>query len=177
MMNVCRAEQDWRNTYFWAGNALALEPDDVDVLATVGWTIPHVYSSDDATGDQELDTAEKYAKRALEVMPTMAKPVGMSDAQFAAAKAKKATEAHSALGLVYFRRGDYAASATELQLATNATLVRDPTDLFVLGIDLENLNRFGAAAEAFRACSQMEGPLESQCKDNAVTAAKQAKPN
>ncbi len=179
IMDVYRAQQDWKNSYAFADRALALAPDDVDVLTTIGWTIPHVYSPDDPDADQELAKAETFARHALDVMATMAKPPGMSDAQFAAARAKRTFQAHSALGLVDFRREDYDKSASELALATKGNPMQDQTDLFVLGVDLQNLNRFTEAAEAFGGCSQMPGPLQSQCKDNAVSsmaAAKLSKP-
>ncbi|MFZ0785207.1 MAG: hypothetical protein WAM67_05420 [Candidatus Acidiferrales bacterium] len=179
IMDVYRAQQDWKNSYAFADRALALAPDDVDVLTTIGWTIPHVYSPDDPDADQELAKAETYAQHALDVMAKMPKPPGMSDAQFEAARAKRTFQAHSALGLVYFRREDYDKSASELELATKGNPVQDQTDLFVLGVDLQNLNRFTEATEAFGACSQMAGPLQGQCKDNALSstaAAKLSKP-
>jgi tetratricopeptide (TPR) repeat protein len=170
MMDVYRGQQDWKNSYAWADRALALAPDDVDVLITIGWTIPHVYSPGDTDADQELAKAETYAKHALEVLAGMPKPQGMSDAQFEAAKAKRTFQAHSALGLVYFRREDYDKSASELALATKGNPVQDQTDLFVLGVDLQNLNRFTEAADAFDSCSQIAGPLQSQCKDNETSS-------
>ena len=179
MMDIYRAQQDWKESYVFADHALALKPDDVDVLTTIGWTIPHVYSPDDPDADQELAKAETYAQHALDVMAKMPKPPGMSDAQFEAARAKRTFQAHSALGLVYFRREDYDKSANELELATKGNPVQDQTDLFVLGVDLQNLNRFTEATEAFGACSQMAGPLQGQCKDNALSstaAAKLSKP-
>lgn len=174
MMDIYRAQQNWKNSYVFADRALALKPDDVDVLTTVGWTIPHVYSPDDPDAGQELDKAETYAKHAIDVMAKMPKPPDMTNAQFEAARAKRTFQAHSALGLVYFRREDYGDSAKELELSTNGNPIQDQTDLFVLGVDLQNLNRFGEAAEAFRGCSQVAGPLQNQCKDNAVSATAQA---
>lgn len=174
MMNAYDAQQDWKNTYLFADNALALQPDDVDVLTTVGWTIPHVYTPNDPDADHELDTAEKYAKHAIEVLATMPKPQGMNDAQFAAAKAKRTFRAHSALGLIYFRREDYDNSAKELELATKGNPVQDQTDLFVLGVDLQNSKRYSEAADAFRGCSQIAGALQDQCKQNADLAKRQA---
>ncbi|HEX4001054.1 MAG TPA: hypothetical protein VHX36_00295 [Candidatus Acidoferrales bacterium] len=168
MMEVYRGQQDWKNSYAFADRALALAPDDVDVLTTIGWTIPHVYSPDDPDAEQELTKAETYATHALEVLNAMPKPQGMSDAQFEAAKAKRVFQAHSALGLVYFRREDFDKSASELELATKGNPIQDQTDLFVLGTDLQNLNRFAEAAEAFGGCSQVPGPLQGQCKDSAA---------
>jgi tetratricopeptide (TPR) repeat protein len=170
MMNAYGAQQNWRNTYLFADQALALQPDDVDVLATVAWTIPHVYSPDDADADLELNKAETYAKHAIEVLATMHKPLGVTDTQFADSKAKRAFQAHSALGLVYFRRGDYDNSAKELEQATKGNPTPDQTDLYVLGVDLQNLKRYSEAAEAFRGCNQVAGALQDQCKEGADSA-------
>jgi tetratricopeptide (TPR) repeat protein len=174
LMNSYRAQQDWKNTYFFADSALALEPDDVDVLTTVAWTIPHVYSPDDTDADQKLDKAETYAKHALEVLAKIPKPADVNDSQFAAAKAKRAFQAHSALGLVYFRREDYDHSTKELELATKGNPIADQTDLFVLGADLQNLKHYSEAADAYHGCSQITGALQNQCKQNADFAKAQA---
>ncbi len=174
LMNVYLAQQDWTNSYRFADYALALQPDDVDVLATIGWTIPHVYTPNDPDAAQELNRAERYAKHALEVLAHIPKPRGITDAQFAATKATRSFQAHSALGLVYFRRDDYESSAKELAQATKDNPSPDGTDLFVLGADLQNLHRYSEAAEAFRGCSQIEGALQAQCKQGADSAKAQA---
>jgi tetratricopeptide (TPR) repeat protein len=166
MMSAYHDRQDWKNTYLFADKALALEPDDVDALTTVAWTIPHVYDPNDPDSDQQLDKAEKYAKHAIDVIPKTAKPPGMNDAQFEATKTKRTLQAHSALGLVYFRRDDYDNSAKELLLVTTNNPAPDQTDLYVLGVDLQNLNRFGEAVDAFGKCSQIAGPLQEQCKQS-----------
>src|SRR5579863_1477650 len=129
LMDVYRTQADWKNEYTFADAALVLNPNDVDVLATVGWTIPHVYQPSDPDADQELDKAEKFAQHALEILATIPKPPDMNDAQFAAAKAKRTSQAHSALGLVYFRRNDYENSAKELVLSSTGNPAPDQTDL------------------------------------------------
>jgi tetratricopeptide (TPR) repeat protein len=174
LMDVYLAEQDWKNSYRFADYALALQPDDVDVLATVGWTIPHVYTPSDPDADQELNKAERYAKHAIEVLAKIPKPRDMTDTQFAATKATRSFQAHSALGLVYFRREDYDSSAKELEQTTKDNPSPDPTDLFVLGADLQNLHRYSEAAEAFRGCSQIEGALQAPCKQGADSVKAQA---
>jgi tetratricopeptide (TPR) repeat protein len=165
---------DWKDFYATADKALALKPDDVDVLTTVGWVIPHVYDPHADDADKLLDKAESCAKTAIQVLNTMKKPASLTDAQFAAVKALKANEAHSALGLVYFRREDYANSMAELQQATQNNSNPDPTDLFVLGMDLQNLNKFADAADVFGRCGQIAGNLQDRCKQNADMARKQA---
>lgn len=174
LMDTYRTRSDWKNEYDYADRALALNPKDVDVLTTVGWTIPHVYTPSDANAEQELQKAETYAKQAIEILTTMPKPRDLSDAEFAAAKSKRTFQAHSALGLVYFRRNNYENSAKELALATQGNPTPDAADLFVLGADMQNLKRFGEAADAYGACGQIAGPYQDRCKQSAASVKAQA---
>ena len=174
LVNVYFEKQDWKNFYSTADKALALKPDDVDVLATEGWVIPHFYNPHDENAEEQLAKAETLEKHAIEVLVTMAKPASLTDGQFAASKAQKATQAHSALGLVYFRREDYANSAAELQQAMQGGGGPDQTDLYVLGIDYQNLNRFSEAADMFGRCGQAIGNLTDRCKESAAEAKHQA---
>lgn len=168
MMNAYLAQKDWKDSYRFGDDALALDPDNVDVLATMGWTIPHVSNPKDSDANQQLEKAEKYAKHALKVLATIRKPKHMSEAQFAAAKAKRSFESHSALGLVFFRRNDYADSAKESEQAVDGNPTPDATDLFVLGADLHFLNRHSESADAFARCAQIASTLQNQCKQNAA---------
>ncbi len=77
----------------------------------------------------------------------------------AASKTEDLALAHSGLGLVYFRRQQYDDSAKELKQATQAASTPDPSDLYVLGIDLQTLKQNPEAADAFDRCAQNPGPL------------------
>ena len=177
LMNVYFNQQDWPNFYSFADKALALNPDDVDVLTTVGWVIPHFYNPNDSDAEQRLDKAESYQKLAIEVLAKMPKPAAISAAQFAALKSQKSVQAHSGLGLVYFRRQDFEDSAKELQQATQGNPSPDQADLFVLGLDLQNMDNYAGAADAFDRCGQIAGGLQDQCKQGANAAKKQAAPS
>jgi hypothetical protein len=174
LVSVYFEKQDWKNFYSAADKALALKPDDVDVLATEGWVIPHFYNPHDANADEQLNKAETLEKHAIEVLATMAKPASLTDPQFLASKAQKAMQARSALGLVYFRREDYPNSAAQLQQAIEGNASPDQTDLYVLGIDYQNLNRFSEAADMFGRCAQALGNLTDRCKESADEAKHQA---
>lgn len=167
MVNAYVARQDWPNVYTTADRALVLKPDDVDVLTTVGWVIPHVYHPDEPDADTLLSKAETYEKHAIEVLATMPKPHSLTDAQFTALKAQKFLQAHSALGLVYFRRDDYDHSVKELQLAVQNDPNADPADLYVLGVDLQNLKRSSEAADVFGRCAAVQSSLQDRCKESA----------
>jgi tetratricopeptide (TPR) repeat protein len=174
LVNAYVAKQDWKDVYASADSALALQPDDVDVLTTVGWVIPHVYQLTDPDASAELDKAETYEKHAMQVLATMPKPSHLSDAQFTTAKTQKWALAHSALGLVYYRREDFTNSAKELEQAVQGNPNPDATDLYVFGMDLQNLKRYQEAADAFNRCAQAAGALEDACKQNADVAKRES---
>lgn len=167
MMDAYMDQKDWSDCYRFGDDALALDADDVDVLAPISWTIPHVYDPKSPDADEQLLKAEKYAKHALEVMATLKKPAHMSDAQFADAKARRSFQAHSALGLVYFRRQQYADSAKETGQAVDRNSTPDATDLFVLGADFHFLGRHTDSERAFARCAQIASSLQTQCAQNA----------
>jgi len=174
LVDTYRTQADWADEYHYADLALALNPNDVDVLAMVSWTIPHVFDPKSPDANDQLDKAEKYSKHALEVLSTLPKPADMTDMQFAAAKAHRTLQSHSALGLVYFRRNDYENSEKELAQATNDNPTPDQTDLYVLGIDRVHLSRFSDAVAAFHACAAMTGTFQDPCNKNAAIATNQA---
>jgi len=169
------AKQDWKNFYARADKALALNPDDAAVLVIVGWMIPHEYNPESADAAKNLDEAERYEKHAMEIIPKMPKPSNLTDDQFAQSKSALLAEAHSGLGLVYFRRQDSEDSVKELQQAMQLAATPDATDLFVLGLELQSLNRFADAADAFNRCGQVPGALQDRCKQSADAAKKQGK--
>jgi tetratricopeptide (TPR) repeat protein len=167
-------KQDWKDMYSAADKALAIKPDDVDVLVTVGWVIPHVYNPSDPDASQLLDKAQTYETKAIQELPNLPKPPGLTDQEFATAKADKLSEAHSGLGLVYFRRQQFDKAAKELQQATQGTSRPDPTDYFALGAALQNSQQYSQAADAFDHCAQISGNLQSDCKQKADAAKKLA---
>jgi len=167
-------KQAWDKFYAASDKALALNPDDVGVLTTVGWVIPHTYDPNDPNAAKNLTKAEVDEKHAIEVLGTMAKPANVTDEQFTEFKAEDLAVAHSGLGLVYFRRQQFDDSARELKQATQAAAHPDPTDFYVLGVDLQNLKQNSDAADAFDKCAQIPGGLQPECKRRS-DAAKQAK--
>jgi len=173
LVQLYYAKQDWTNFYATGDKALALNPDDVNTLVIVGWVIPHNYNPSDSDAEAKLARAEKYEKQALGLLGSMAKPANLSDADFATMKAQATAQAHSGLGLVYFRRSNAADAVTELQQATSNNPMPDPSDLYVLGVELQQLKRNSEAADAFQKCSVITGPLQERCKESADQAKKQ----
>jgi tetratricopeptide (TPR) repeat protein len=150
-----------------AAKALAINPDNVSVLVLEGWVIPHNIDPNSMDSERLLNKAEAEEKHAIELIPSLPKPVGMTDDQFTKAKDAAMSQAHSGLGLVDFRKQDYANSITELQQGEKLATTPDPTDFFVMGIELQALNRYSDAADAFQKCAQIPGGLADRCKGKA----------
>ena len=167
-------KKDLASFYTFSDKGLALFPDDVHLLALSGWVTPRAFTPDEPAADKKLDEADSQAKHALDVVSKMEKPTNFTDEQFAQFKTGEAAMAHSGLGLIHFRREQYEESAKELQIAILGETNPDPTDLFILGADLENLSRFKEAADAFNRCAQITGGMQGKCKQYASNAMKRA---
>ncbi len=158
------SKQEMEKMFASGDKALQLNPDDVSVLALLGWVLPHNINPNDPNSDQKIAKSEQYSKHAIELLDSMPKPEGLSDDQFNKAKAEALSRSHSGLGLDDFRRGQFAESVTELQQATQLVPNPDPVDLFVVGIDLQQLKRYGDAVIAFQKCAEMPSQLQDRCK-------------
>ena len=174
LVDAYYTKQDWSNFYSLSDKVIEKDPDDVDVLAVVGWVIPHLYDPADPNAQTKLSKAESYEKHAIELLANIPKPPNLTDDQFAQAKSEKSIEAHSGLGLVYFRQQDFDNAIKELQLATSNNASPDATDLYVLGISLQQSKRNSDAADAFTKCTQIPGPLQDRCKQSASEAKSQS---
>lgn len=152
-----------------ADKALAINPDAISVLTQVGWMIPHA-NPNTPNYDQDLAKAEQYEKHALEVLNSLNKPANLTQEQFDQSKNAALSQSHSGLGLVYFRQKKFELSSAEMGQATTVTNDSDPTDFFILGLDDENLQKYGDSAKAFDACAQMNSSLQDSCKKGSAEA-------
>jgi tetratricopeptide (TPR) repeat protein len=157
-------KQEMDKMFASGDKAIRLNPDDVSVLALIGWVLPHNINPNDSDTEQKIAKSEQYSKHAIELLDTMPKPEGLTDDAFSKAKAEALSRSHSGLGLDYFRLGQFAESVTELQQATQLVPNPDPVDLFIIGVDLQNLKRYGDAVTAFQKCAEMPGQLQDRCK-------------
>ncbi|HLW44101.1 MAG TPA: hypothetical protein VKS00_06390 [Candidatus Acidoferrales bacterium] len=155
--------------YVAADKTLQLNPNDVTVLTLVGWVIPRGNPTAPGFADR-LAKAEQYEKHALEILATLPKPAELTDEQFATTKASAVSQAHSGLGLVYFREGKDNDSVAELTKATEGNPQPDPTDYFILGVEDEKLSKFADAQKSFEGCAQITSQLQDRCKQGVAEA-------
>src|SRR5260370_31670870 len=94
---------------------VALNHTDAPVLAVMGQALARTYNAKSPDAAKQLDKAEQYSKRAIEITPTLTKPENLTDEAFSNAKNDKLVMAHSGLGLVYIREGKYSEGIPELE--------------------------------------------------------------
>lgn len=169
LSNVYYQKQQLDKMYENGEKALALNGDDLSVLALLGEKLPRGNANDPSFKDK-LAKAEQYDKHALDLLPTMPKPAGLTDEQFAKLKDNVITATHGGLGIALFREGKAADAVPELQKATDGVTNPDPVTLFVLGMALDGLQKYSDAAKAFDGCAQVTSPLQDRCKQGASEA-------
>jgi tetratricopeptide (TPR) repeat protein len=153
---------------------IALNPSDAQTLAIVGSTLPRVMNAGTPDPQKRLEKAEQYSKRALEVLPTLVKPEGLSDADFLKAKDQTSALAYSGLGIVAFRRQKFAEAIPNFEQAVKLDPVPDPVNFYLLGISNEKTSHFEDAVSAFTKCAAVPGGLQTTCKTGADEAKKMA---
>lgn len=154
---------------------IALNPNDAPVLAVMAQTLARSYNPKAPDAAEQLQKAEQYSKRAIEVTPTLQKPETLSDEAFDNAKNDTLAMAHSGLGLVYIRRGKFDEAIPELEESVKADKhpEPDPVNYYLLGLADKQTSHFDKAAQAFNKCASVQSSLQAACKSNAEEVKKQ----
>ena len=155
---------------FTAGSkAIQLDPENVDVMSLLAMAIPRRVKATTPDGAQRLQTAEAYAHRTIEIIPTMTKPAKADDAEFEKAKNDKLALAHSGLGMIDMAHQKYEDARTELTQAVQLASSPDPVDYYLLGTADVQGSYYKDAVAAYEKCAD-SGPLAAQCKARAGSA-------
>ena len=153
---------------------VTLNPNDGQTLAILGQTIPRAWNPSAPDAAKRLDKAEQYAKRALEVIPAMAKPEAINEAQFTQAKNQTLAMAHSGLGLIYVRRNKFTEAIADLEQSVKLDPQPDPVNYYLLGLANQKASHFDDAVAAFNKCAAIPGSMAATCKNGAEEAKKLA---
>jgi tetratricopeptide (TPR) repeat protein len=157
-------EQNMDKMYANGGKVLELNPDNVDILVLEGWVLPHSYNPQDPDAERNMAKAEGYEKHALELIPKITKPAQLSDADFAKSRDALTSQAHSGLGLVYFRQGKPEDSIAEFKKSIELSGGTDATDFFVMGFEQKQLKKYDDAVDSFDKCAKIPStPLADRC--------------
>jgi tetratricopeptide (TPR) repeat protein len=138
-------------------------------------TLARTYNPKAPDAAKQLEKAELYSKRAIEITPTLPKPETLTDEAFNNAKSDTLVMAHGGLGLVYIRKGKYSEAIPELEQSVKSDThpEPDPVNYYLLGIADKQTSHFDAAAAAFSKCAAVQSTLQATCKSSAEDAKKQ----
>lgn len=151
-----------------------LVPNDITTLAILAQTISRVSNSSTPDGAQQLDKAATYAKKAIEIAPTLARPDNLTEEAFAAGKNQALVAAHSGLGLVLIKHGKSADAIPELEQAVKLDSNPDPVNYYLLGMANKSSSHFDDAVSAFNKCAVVPGQMQATCKAQADDAKKKS---
>lgn len=157
-----------------ADKELALNPNDIQVLAIVGQALPRAINAKTPDQAKVLAKAEQYSRKAIELTPTYPKPANVSDESFSVAKNQTLAMAHGGLGLVYVRRGQFKEAIPELNQSVTLDPSPDPVNFYLLGLSNTKTSHFDDAVAAYNKCALAAGPMQDTCKKAAEEAKKLA---
>jgi tetratricopeptide (TPR) repeat protein len=153
-----------------ANGVLAKDPNNLGMLLLLS----------DYYGEkgEQLDKAEAYAKKAVTVLETAAKPEGVTDEQWAKQKSLQKGLALSSLGQVNIEKKDNAQAVTNLKAAAPLLKPDDGSyarNQYRLGFALLNLKRNAEAKDAFTQAASVNSPYKALAQDKLKSAAGAAK--
>jgi tetratricopeptide (TPR) repeat protein len=146
--------------------AVASDPENVYTL--------NVVADDYASRQANVDKAEEYAKKALELAPKMEKSQGMTDEQFKAQQDRQLGLAHFTLGMVELQRGAQkhkVAGAIDEFKSAGDLLEGNPQlqgrALYYLGYTNEVIYppRHSAAIEALSKAAELPSPWQGEAQN------------
>jgi tetratricopeptide (TPR) repeat protein len=158
------------------GKALQMDPDEVDVLSILAWAVPRRVNGQTPGALQQLQKAQAWARHGIELLNALAKPDGLDEAMFDAAKNEQLSLCHDGLGVVDIKTGKYDDAITELTQAMQLGGETDPVDYLLLGVAQESTSHFAEAIASFTKCAT-NGPVQTQCKNAIDDTKKRAAKN
>jgi len=150
-----------------ADKQLTLFPNDPQTLATVGSALPRAMNANTPEPGKRLAKAEQMCQKALEILPTLAKPEGMPDDVFQRAKDQAAAMAYSGLGTVDFRRGKYADAIPNFEKSVRMDPEPDPVNYYLLAYCNQKASHFDDAVAAYTKCAAIPSGMQTTCTQGA----------
>ena len=145
---------DFENMMIFGERTLAINPDNPGVLLQLASAIPLRTREFDLDKEEKLSKAEDFAKRAMALVPNMAKQdPSMSDDQWLLVKKDFMSQSNEALGMVALKRGNNDEAIDLLMKALNMAGEQSGQTFYFLA---DAYQRAGKKDEAMNAIQQAE---------------------
>lgn len=144
--------------------ALVGAPNNLAVLAQLAYIL-----ANSPANEQQVTRAEQLAKTEIEVAKVVRVPKSIALEQWEQIRGRLESIAHSALGMVAYKRGDLDDAIHEFETASNLTPARDPALDYRLGILYEARGSAAQAAAEFEKASVSKDPTISALAQQQLT--------
>lgn len=154
---ACQQKGELDRLLEYGEKSLKLDPQNIFSLLIVAITLPQPRmlqgSPEEAT--RRLSLAETYANRALKLIESLPSQTIETEEQHQKRKATLASDAHTALGMVFMQRNDPGKAVEEFKTAISLTDTPNAQLYFRLGEVYADEGKKNEAIEAFAKASQL----------------------
>lgn len=152
-----QAKNDYPRVLTYGELTLAENPDNLVALLILASAIAERTGKNDEDREEKLTQAEEYARRALDVLPRMPQPAGVTAARWEQTKREAAASAHAALGMVNLIREDFVVAESELKRSADLASQPDPVTFYRLGLCYSFQKKYDLAVEALDRADSVGG--------------------
>jgi tetratricopeptide (TPR) repeat protein len=169
LMLAYQQKNDFENMLLYGERTLEINSDNVGTLISLANAIPMRTREFDLDKDEKLAKAEDFAKRALVLIPNLAKPnPDMPDDQWLMAKKDFMASAHESLGLVAMKRKSFPTAEENFRKSLEVGAEQTATAFFYLA---QALKEQGKKDDAINALDQAIARGDFQLGDGRPAAA------
>jgi tetratricopeptide (TPR) repeat protein len=152
-----QTKNDFPRVLTYGELTLAENPDNLVALLILASAIAERTGKNDEDRDEKLTQAEEYAKRALDLLPRMPQPAGVTAARWEQTKREAAASSHGALGMLNLIREDFSSAELELKRSADLATLPDPVTFYRLGLCYSFQKNFDPALEALDRADSVGG--------------------
>jgi len=170
-----REKGDLNKLVEYGEKSLKLDANNLYSLLMVAIALPQprMLESNPQLSAQRLSTAEEYANRALKLIDGVPARPNEIDEQLKKRKDSLASDAHTALAMVYMGRDESAKAIEEFKTAISLSQAPNPQLYFRLGEVCANSGKTNEALEAFAKASELgRGTVLQQYADQRIAELK-----
>lgn len=152
-----QAKNDYPRVLTYGELTLAENPDNLVALLILASAIAERTGKNDEDRDEKLTQAAEYARRALDVLPRLPQPAGVTAARWEQTKREAAASSHAALGMVNLIREDFVMAESELKRSADLASQPDPVTFYRLGLCYSFQRKYDLAVEALDRADSVGG--------------------
>ncbi len=146
----CQQKNDVEKMQIYAERTIEVDANNYNAMLMLASSIAQRAREHDLDREEKLGRAEKYGKKAIELIAAAAKPnPNITDEQWEAAKKDMTAQAHEALGMAQSARKKYDLAIAEFKLSVDGAATPDPGTFLRLGDALHQVGKYDEAIANF----------------------------